>query len=92
MSRANGAVRPVVDPNRCEAKAACVAVCPNDVFEIRPLTQQAREALTLRGRLKAWAHGGKQAFVAHPQACNGCNKCVPACPEKAIQLLRSDLS
>ena len=56
-----GRVAPVVDRNRCEAKADCVAVCPCGVFEIRRLLPEGKATLSFRGKLKAWAHGGKQA-------------------------------
>lgn len=86
---APGRVVPVVNPSRCENKGACVAVCPFDVFEIRPLAQDERAALGLMTRLKVWLHGGKQAFVVHPESCHACGLCVPACPEKAITLTRA---
>lgn len=82
-----GKVAPVVDRNRCEAKDDCVRVCPYDVFEIRPLGSEERASLSLLGKLKAWAHGGKQAFVVRPEACHACQLCVDACPENALRLV-----
>src|SRR5215831_9166010 len=78
-----GRVAPVVDRNRCEAKADCVAVCPYDVFEIRALAGEDRAGLSLIGRLKAWAHGGRQAYVVRASDCHACQLCIAACPEKA---------
>lgn len=84
---ASGRVVPVIDRNRCEAKAGCVAVCPHDVFEIRPLEPADRAGLSWRGRIKAWAHGNRQAYVARPHDCHACGLCMTACPEDAIKLL-----
>lgn len=81
-----GRMTPVVDAGRCEAKAACVAVCPYDVFEIRSLTDSERSELSLLGRLKAWVHGNRRAFVVRAEACHACGLCVKACPEQAIAL------
>ena len=81
-----GKVAPVVDRNRCEAKGDCVRVCPYDVFEIRPLSKAERATLSVLGKLKAWAHGNKQAFVVRPEACHACQLCIEACPENALQL------
>ncbi len=85
---APGVLRPVVDPNRCEGKAACVAECPYDVFIVRRFERAELPQLGLLGTLKWWAHGGMQAAVVHADQCHGCGLCVSACPEQAITLKR----
>jgi NAD-dependent dihydropyrimidine dehydrogenase PreA subunit len=86
---APGRLRPFVDRNRCEAKEACVEVCPYDVFAIRTLTADERRAQSWLGWLKTLAHGGKQAFAVRAEDCHACGLCVEACPEKAIRLARA---
>lgn len=81
-----GVVAPVVDRNRCEGKAACVAVCPYDVFQMGTLTAEERAGLSFVGKLKAWGHRGKQVYVVKPQECHACRLCIDACPEKALTL------
>lgn len=81
-----GKVAPIIDRNRCEGKADCVRVCPFDVFRIEVLSREQRSALTWRGRLKAWGHGGRQAMVVNGGDCHACQLCVAACPEQAIRL------
>jgi 4Fe-4S ferredoxin len=82
----SGRVAPVVDRNRCEGKADCVRVCPFNVFEIGSLSKSQRKELSLLGRLKAWAHDGKQAFIVNPLECHACQLCVDTCPEHALHL------
>lgn len=81
-----GKVTPVVDRNRCEGKSDCVEVCPYDVFEMGTLSRDEKSGLSFVGRIKAWAHGGKQAYVVRPEACRACQLCVEACPESALSL------
>jgi NAD-dependent dihydropyrimidine dehydrogenase PreA subunit len=81
-----GKVAPVVDRNGCEGKEDCVRVCPYDVFEIHTLDASQRAELSLIGRIKAWAHGNRQAFVVRPGDCHACQLCIEACPERALQL------
>ncbi len=83
---APGRVAPVIDREKCEGKAECVEVCPYDVFEIGRLTKTQRQALSGRGKVKAFFHGNRQAFVVKPDACHACGICLKACPESAIQL------
>lgn len=83
-----GVVRPVVDPARCEGKAACVAVCPMSVFEIVRIPADTYKVLPIRAKFKIWAHGMMTAATPNAAACQGCGLCVPACPERAIRLQR----
>ena len=83
-----GVFAPVIDRNRCEAKDDCVRVCPYDVFEIAVLSAEDKRELSFVGRLKSWAHGGKQAYAVRAEACHACGLCVEACPEAAIRLAR----
>lgn len=85
----SGRVAPVIDRSRCEAKSDCVRVCPYDVFEVRKLRAEEREALSLLSRLKVFVHGGKQAFAIRAADCHACGLCVKACPEKAIRLVEA---
>ena len=81
-----GKVAPVVDRNRCEGKAACVRVCPYNVFVMGTLTPEQRRELTIFGKMKAWAHGGTQAMVVNGGDCHACQLCIKACPEQALTL------
>lgn len=81
-----GRVAPVIDRNRCEGKADCVRVCPYDVFEMGTLDGQQRRGLSFIGKLKAFGHGYRQAFVVRADSCHACGLCVAACPEHAVTL------
>ena len=87
--QAPGAFAPVIDRNRCEGKADCVAVCPKGVFVIGVLPGSERGGLSFVGRVKGFAHGWKQAFMPNVGACEACGLCVSACPENAITLTRT---
>jgi NAD-dependent dihydropyrimidine dehydrogenase PreA subunit len=85
-----GVLRPVVNAARCEGKAACVAVCPVNVFEVVRISADTFEGLPLLAKFKIWAHGMKTAATPSWTACEGCGLCVSACPERAIRLQRVD--
>jgi 4Fe-4S ferredoxin len=84
-----GTFTPVIDRNKCEGKADCVSVCPQDVFVIGILPKSKRGDLTLMGKVKGLAHGWKQAFMPNIGACEACGFRVSTCPEKAISLTRN---
>ena len=84
-----GLMVPLIDRNRCEGKAACVGVCPRRVFTLGVLPPAERAGLSLRGKVKGLVHGWKQAFTPNASACEACGRCVEACPEGAIRLVRA---
>lgn len=83
-----GVFEPLIDRNRCEGKDDCVRVCPVGVFELGVLAASERASLSLKGRVKGFFHGYKQAFAVHAERCEACGLCVDACPERAITLQR----
>jgi len=87
-----GVIEPVVSFDRCEGKADCVRVCPENVFEMRRIEQADYEELGLMSRLKLRVHGMQVAYTPNVDACRSCSLCVTACPEGAITLRRADKS
>lgn len=83
-----GQLEPLIDRNHCEGKADCVSACPYNVFELRILSREERAQLSFVGRIKAFVHGGKQAFAVRADQCHACGICVVECPERAIKLTR----
>jgi 4Fe-4S ferredoxin len=81
-----GEVVPVIDRERCENKGTCARVCPYGVLTIQKVPDGDKQALSWKGRLRLWAHGGEQAYATFADRCHGCGLCVAACPEKAITL------
>ncbi len=84
-----GVLRPVIDRNRCEGKGDCERVCPESVFTIGTLPAELRTGLSLKGKMKGFAHRWQQALLVNEHACKACGLCVTACPEAAIKLMRA---
>lgn len=83
-----GVLSPVINRARCEGKSDCVRVCPFDVFEVRRIDDSDFAALPMLGKLKSVVHGRKTAYAPNADACQACGKCVTACPEHAIKLVK----
>ena len=81
-----GTIVPVIDLKKCEGKADCVIVCPENVFEVREIDTEDYEKLNLLNKFKLRVHGMKVAYTPNADACKSCGLCVSACPEKAITL------
>lgn len=84
-----GEFAPAINRSRCEGKADCVEVCPYDVFEVRRMDDADFAELGLLGKLKSVAHRRQTAYSPRASACQACGKCVAACPEDAIRLVRT---
>lgn len=84
---AGGKLMPIVNFNNCGAKEYCIAVCPYDVFEMRPIKEEHKKDLNLKGKIKTLFFKNK-AYLTDPLLCHACGLCVPACPENAIKLTR----
>lgn len=84
-----GVIIPVVNFSKCEGKADCVPVCPENVFEVRRIDDKDYKQLGLLAQLKLRVHGMKVAYTPRADACRACGLCVTVCPEKAITLRRS---
>jgi NAD-dependent dihydropyrimidine dehydrogenase PreA subunit len=85
-----GLFQPRIDRKRCEGKGPCVDSCPQRVLALGRLSREQRRELSLVGRLKAMAHGGRQAIAVAAERCQACGACVRVCPERAITLQRRD--
>jgi len=81
-----GLLMPLVNFNSCGAKKDCVAICPYDVFEMRPITREDKVHLNLKGKIKTFFFKRK-AYLTDPLLCHACGLCVQACPENAIKLV-----
>lgn len=82
-----GKLVPIINLNNCGGKEDCIPACPYEVLEMRPISNQDRETLNLKGKLKTFFNENK-AFVTDTNLCHACGICVQICPEKAIRLTR----
>jgi NAD-dependent dihydropyrimidine dehydrogenase PreA subunit len=85
-----GEIFPVVNFGKCEGKADCVAVCPENVFAIRRIEPDDFQFLGPLQKLKLRLHGMAVAYTPNADACRACGLCIAACPERAISLAGAD--
>lgn len=79
-------VIPRINIHKCDGDGRCVAVCPNDVFELYTLTDSTIKKFPMLSRLKIKIKGAQKSRVVNSFACSACGLCVDACHEKAIEL------
>lgn len=83
-----GMLAPSVNLKRCEGKGDCVAVCPENVFQLRRIDDEDYRNFNILQKFKLRIHGMKVAYTPNADACRACGLCVSACPEHAITLQR----
>lgn len=72
---------PVVDENKCVSCGACVAICPKNLFEIRPKGKDGK-------RVYVACRNQQKGVIARKNcsaACIGCMKCSKINPEIKVE-------
>ncbi len=67
-----GVIVPAVDLRRCEGKGDCLAICPENVFEIRRMDDADYRSLGMLHRFKLRVHGMQVACKPNADACRSC--------------------
>lgn len=79
---------PIVNLNNCSGKGDCIIACPYNVFDTRPISEDEKKGLSLKGKIKTFFKRNK-AYVINPDSCHSCGLCVQVCPENAIKLVKA---
>ena len=75
-----------VNHNSCDGCGVCAAICPKNVFVLKPLSPDEVAKLSFKGRLKVRFKGTQKSFVAAADQCTYCMLCVKNCHESAIRI------
>lgn len=75
----NAFMLPEVDYTRCTGCRICAEVCPKNVIDMVPITQDVHIACSSHDK-------GKATKSVCTVGCIACNKCVKACPVDAIAI------
>ena len=84
---------PHIDYDRCTGKGVCVEECPEDIFEIRNLSQiEYCEDTKTSGICPEpeYAAKDRRSYPVNIDDCTACEICVEKCPEKAITLIEKE--
>jgi NAD-dependent dihydropyrimidine dehydrogenase PreA subunit len=84
---------PKIDYNICTGRGVCMEVCPEDIFEIRNLSQIEYCEDTKSAGIcpdPEYAPKDNRSYPVNIENCTACEECVEKCPEKAIVLIDSD--
>lgn len=77
-----------INKSSCDGCGTCVEVCPQNVFELRTISQELYKSLSLPGKLKVRIKGNTKSFEVHPEACVSCGRCEELCHERAIKVTK----
>lgn len=75
-----------IDINYCDGCGKCAKNCPNNVFEMRKLTELEYKSLNFGQKFWILIKGRKKSFVINPEKCITCKICETNCREKAIKI------
>lgn len=78
---------PVINILKCDGDGKCIAVCPNEVFEMYTLTGEQVKKLPFKGWLKVKIKGANKSRAVNSLNCIACGLCVKNCHERAIELI-----
>jgi NAD-dependent dihydropyrimidine dehydrogenase PreA subunit len=81
---------PKINYDKCTGQGVCVEVCPEDIFEIRNISQiEFCEDTKTSGVCPEPKYSPKdrKSYPVNIDNCTACEICVEKCPEKAIILI-----